>query len=191
MPMSSTLRLNFISGFILDALPGWSYLFELPVDQRRQALVDQEKRERLRLSVEQGDSTLVRRIRDWDALIVEETFSPDNATCSGRRLGDIAASTGRDPFNALLDIVVADELRTTIMVPPVGNDAESWALRRQVWDDERAVIGGSDSGAHLDMIDTFLYATSLLGPIARDGHLGVEKAVRLLSDVPARLYGLP
>jgi N-acyl-D-aspartate/D-glutamate deacylase len=40
------------------------------------------------------------------------------------------------------------------------------------------------------MIDTFVYATSLLGPIARDGHVTVENAVRLLSDIPARLYGL-
>jgi N-acyl-D-aspartate/D-glutamate deacylase len=158
--------------------------------ERLTALASPGQRERMRAGVEDGDSTLVRRLRHWDALIVGETFSSETATFAGRRLGDIAASTGQDAFNSLLDIVVADNLRTVIVVPPIGNDPESWHLRRQVWDDDRAVIGGSDSGAHLDMIDTFLYATSLLGPIRRDGHLGLEKAVRLLSDVPARLYGL-
>jgi N-acyl-D-aspartate/D-glutamate deacylase len=190
MPMSSTLRLNFVSGFVLDTLPGWTDLFEMTVPERLTALASPGQRQRMRAGVEHGDSTLVRRLRDWDALIIGETFSSETATFTGRRLGDIAANTRRDAFDSLLDTVVADKLRTVIVVPPVGNDAESWRLRRQVWDDDRAVIGGSDSGAHLDIIDTFLYATSLLGPICRDGHLGLEKAVRLLSDIPARLYGL-
>jgi N-acyl-D-aspartate/D-glutamate deacylase len=40
------------------------------------------------------------------------------------------------------------------------------------------------------MIDTFVYATSLLGPIVRDGYTTLEEAVRLLTDVPAKLYGV-
>ena len=53
------------------------------------------------------------------------------------------------------------------------------------------MIGGSDAGAHLDMIDTFAYSTSLLGPAVRDrGLISLEEAVHQLSDVPARLYGL-
>jgi N-acyl-D-aspartate/D-glutamate deacylase len=190
MPVSSTLRVNFESGFVLDSLPGWSALFELPTAQRLRALRDPEQRGRMREGVENGDTTLVRRFRDWGQLIVEQTFTPETAMFGGRRLSDVAADGSRDAFDTLLDIVIADGLRTVIVLPPVGNDAESWRLRRQVWADDRAVIGGSDSGAHLDMIDTFVYATSLLGPITRDGLVGLEEAVRLLSDVPARLYGL-
>ena len=53
------------------------------------------------------------------------------------------------------------------------------------------VIGASDAGAHLDMIDTFTYSTSLLGPAVREkGLLTLEEAVHQLSDVPARLYGV-
>jgi len=189
MPISSTLRVTFESGFVLDSLPGWAPLFELPLEQRQQALGDREQRKRMRQGVDDGDTTLVRRVRDWGALIVEQTFSPETAMFSGRRLDDIAGS-GQEPFDTLLDIVIADGLRTVIVLPPVGNDPESWELRRQVWADDRAVIGGSDSGAHLDMIDTFVYATALLGPITRDGHVRLEEAARLLSDVPARLYGL-
>ena len=190
MPISSTLRVNFISGFVLDTFADWTDLFALPLDERRRALADPQRRARMRASIEQGDSTLVRRIRNWSALLVGESFSPATQAYTGRTLGDIATSVGADPFDLLLDIVIADDLRTVIVIPPIGNDPESWRLRSDVWRDDRAVIGGSDSGAHLDMIDTFVYATSLLGPITRDGHIGVEDAVRLLTDVPARLYGL-
>jgi N-acyl-D-aspartate/D-glutamate deacylase len=190
MPVSSTLRINFVSGFVLDTLPGWSDLFEMPHSQRLRELADPSRRAKMRDGVERGDSTLVRRVRDWDNLVVGETFSEGNAPFAGRSLREVAAITGDKPFDSLLDIVIADELRTLIVVPPVGNDEESWRLRQQVWDDERAVMGGSDSGAHLDMIDTFVYATSLLGPLVRDGRLTLEKAVRMLTDAPARLYGL-
>ena len=190
MPISSTLRVNFISGFVLDTFADWTDLFALPPGERRRALADPERRARMRASIEQGDSTLVRRIRDWSALVVGESFSPATKAYTGRTLGDIATSVGSDPFDLLLDIVIADDLRTIIVIPPIGNDPESWRLRSEVWKDDRAVIGGSDSGAHLDMIDTFVYATSLLGPITRDGHVSLEEAVRLLTDVPARLYGL-
>ncbi|MFP6610492.1 MAG: amidohydrolase family protein, partial [Deltaproteobacteria bacterium] len=72
-----------------------------------------------------------------------------------------------------------------------GDDEDSWKLRAEVWQDERVVVGGSDAGAHLDMIDTFACATTLLGPGRRDrGLIGLEDAVHQLTDVPARLYGL-
>ena len=190
MPISSTLRVNFVSGFILDTFTGWTDLFALPPRERLREIADSRRRAQMRAGVEDGDSTLVRRIRDWGALVVGETFSPATQDYSGRTVGEIAGRLGQDPFDVLLDIVIADELRTVLVIPPIGNDQESWSLRGQVWADERAVIGGSDSGAHLDMIDTFLYATSLLGPISRDGHIRLEQAVHLLTDVPARLYGL-
>jgi N-acyl-D-aspartate/D-glutamate deacylase len=53
------------------------------------------------------------------------------------------------------------------------------------------VIGGSDAGAHLDMMCGATYATSLLGNAVRDrGLLSLEEAIHELTDVPARLYGI-
>jgi N-acyl-D-aspartate/D-glutamate deacylase len=53
------------------------------------------------------------------------------------------------------------------------------------------VVGGSDAGAHLDTMCGAVYSTSLLGDGVRQRHLlSFEEAVRLLTDVPARLYGL-
>jgi N-acyl-D-aspartate/D-glutamate deacylase len=52
------------------------------------------------------------------------------------------------------------------------------------------VVGASDAGAHLDMIDTFAFSTRLLEAARDRCLLPLEEAVRCLSDTPARLYGL-
>src|SRR5205823_1087873 len=66
-----------------------------------------------------------------------------------------------------------------------------WDARAQVFRDPRAVVGASDAGAHLDMMATFSYTTTLLAEaVRRWGVLGLEEAVALLTSVPAQLYGL-
>jgi N-acyl-D-aspartate/D-glutamate deacylase len=76
------------------------------------------------------------------------------------------------------------------MPTPIGDDDASGKLRAEVWRDPRAVVGASDAGAHLDMIDTFAFSTVLLGNARKRALIPMEEAVRLLTDVPAKLYGL-
>ena len=105
-------------------------------------------------------------------------------------MGEIARATGKEPFDALLDIVVADDLRTGLR-PPIGESEADWELRAEVWQDPRTVVGGSDAGAHLDRMCGAIYSTSMLGDGVRARHLlSWEEAVRQLTDVPSRLYGL-
>ncbi len=53
------------------------------------------------------------------------------------------------------------------------------------------MIGASDAGAHLDMIDTFAVSTMLLGPAVRERQLmSLEEGVHQLTQIPAELYGL-
>ena len=87
-------------------------------------------------------------------------------------------------------MVVADRLRTGLR-PPIPESEEDWALRVQTWQDPRAIVGGSDAGAHLDTMCGAIYSTSVLGDGVRArGLLSWEQAVRQLTDIPARLYGL-
>ncbi len=59
------------------------------------------------------------------------------------------------------------------------------------WSDSRTVVGASDAGAHLDMIDTFSFSTQLLGnAVSKRRLLSVEQAVHHLTEVPAKLVGL-
>ena len=53
------------------------------------------------------------------------------------------------------------------------------------------MIGGSDAGAHLDMMCGAIYTTALLAHGVREFEVvTLEEAIHLITDVPARLYGL-
>jgi len=99
---------------------------------------------------------------NWETLRIDEVFSDANARWKGRSVGELAAERGVDPFDAMLDLSLSEELRTSYMPAMPGDDEESWQKRAEVWRDPRTVIGASDAGAHLDMIDTFICTTALL-----------------------------
>ena len=190
LPHTMQLRLCFESGAILDGLPGWREVFALGVPERVAALSDPDTRRRLDAGAQSEEAGILRHLAVWDRLVFEETFAPESADAEGRTVGEVARARGVEPFDALLDVVVADHLRTGLR-PPIPESEEDWALRAQAWEDPRAIVGGSDAGAHLDTMCGAVYSTSVLGDGVRArGLLSWEQAVRQLSDIPARLYGL-
>jgi N-acyl-D-aspartate/D-glutamate deacylase len=189
VPAVMELHLNFRSGFLFDALPGWGPTMALPDQEKARALADPDVRRRLRESAE-SDTGIFRAMLRWDRLTISETFAPENEEFAGRTVAEVAGELGADPFDALLDIAIADNLRTVLVPPARGDDAESWRLRSDVWRDPRVVVGASDAGAHLDMLATFSYSTSLLAANRAHRLLPLEEAVHLLTDVQARLYGI-
>jgi N-acyl-D-aspartate/D-glutamate deacylase len=191
LPHSTKIRLSFLSGFVLDGLPGWRETMHLPVPDRLKALADPEVRRRLNEGAHSDEAGILRGLANWERLIIIETFAGENDEATGLTVGEVAAARGRDPFDALLDIVIADELRTGLSPRPFGDDEADWKARAEVWRNRDAVIGGSDAGAHLDMMCGAIYTTSLLGHGVREhGVVTLEEAVRLITDVPSRLYGL-
>jgi len=190
LPHTMKIRLCFDPGSVLDGLPGWREMFALPVSERMKALSDPAERARLDAAAKSKEAGIIGALARWENLVIDETFAAQNAAYEGRSVGDVAKATGKDPFDALLDIVVADELRTGLR-PPIGESEADWELRAKVWQDPRTVVGGSDAGAHLDMMCGAIYSTSMLGDGVRARNLlSWEEAVRQLTDVPARLYGL-
>ena len=123
-------------------------------------------------------------------MIVDQVARPEHEGLRGRRIGELAAETGKAPFDCMIDLALSEELRTSFMPAPIGDDDASWKLRAKTWRDPRAIVGASDAGAHLDMIDTFAFSTRLLGAARERSLLPLEQAVQCLTDAPARLYGL-
>jgi len=190
LPHTMSLRLSFEHGAILDGLPGWREFFATSIDDRIRALADPEVRRAMDQRAQSDEAGVLRFLAGWARLVIAETFAPEQRTLEGRTVGDVAAGWGMEPWDALCRIIVADRLRTGFGVPIPESDAD-WQARAEIWRDPRAVVGGSDAGAHLDTMCGAVYSTSLLGHGVRDRQLiTVEEAVRLLTDVPARLYGL-
>ncbi len=162
LPHTMQLRLSFEHGAILDGLPGWREVFALPIPERMAALSDPATRRRLDAGAQSDEAGILRHLAVWERLIFDETFAAENADAEGRSVGEVARERGQEPFDALLDVVVADGLRTGLR-PPIGESEEDWALRAQAWQDPRAIVGGSDAGAHLDTMCGAIYSTSMLG----------------------------
>ncbi|MGB7052903.1 MAG: amidohydrolase family protein [Acidimicrobiales bacterium] len=190
LPHTMAIRLSFLTGTVLDGLPGWRQILGLPIPERLAALSDPEVRRRMDEGARSKEAGMIGALANWKIHRIEETFSPSNKGYEGRTVGEVAAERGQDPFDALCDVVVADGLRTGLR-PPIPETDADWALRAQTWLDPRAVVGGSDAGAHLDMMCGAVYSTALLGEAVRKRKLlSWEQAIHQLTDVPARLYGL-
>ncbi len=128
LPHTMQLRLSFEHGAILDGLPGWREVFALPGPERIQRSADPAARARLDAGAQSDEAGILRHLAVWERLIFEETFAAENAAYEGRSVGEIARARGITPFDALLDVVVADGLRTGLH-PPIPESEEDWALR--------------------------------------------------------------
>ena len=191
LPHTMRVRLSFLSGFVFDGLPGWRPVLALPLEEKKKALADPEVRRRLAAGADSEEAGVLRFLADWGSLVLVETHASENRKYEGRSVADVVKERGGDPFDVLLDIVLADELRTGLTPGGMGESADDWKLRAEVWRDPRTTVGGSDAGAHLDMMCGAIYSTALLSHGVREfGVISMEEAVHQLSDVPARLYGL-
>ena len=185
-----TTRLNLTSVFVLDALPGWDGIARLSLEERMKVLRDPAVRERLDRMANSEAAGVFRGLARWESYTIVEVFEPVNKPLEGLTVGRIAEMQSKKPFDALIDLCLSEDLKTSFAPPAFGGDDATWRLRAEVWQDWRTVIGGSDAGAHLDMIDTFAFSSQVLGPAVRDRQLiPLEAAVHLLTQAPAELIG--
>jgi N-acyl-D-aspartate/D-glutamate deacylase len=191
MPTVVPMTMSFGNYCALFLIPGWREIMQLPPPQRMQALRRSDNRRRMDTMANSEEAGMFRGLGNFGGYVIGDTYSPANEGLSGRRVADIAAERGVNAFDALVDIVLEDELRTVLWPAPSGDDDEAWALRRRLWDDEDVLLGGSDAGAHLDRMCGGSFTTQFLADCLRGRRLmPMEQAVHHLTDRPARLFGL-
>jgi N-acyl-D-aspartate/D-glutamate deacylase len=190
VPQAIEIRINFLGGFVLDALPGWDAVLGLPLEERKQALSDPTTRKWMDEAAHSEAAGALAAFTDWESMTIVELHRQEHQPLVGMTVAELAAQQGKQPFDALLDLAVADDLKTYFKPPSVGSDDESWQMRGQAWVDDRTIVGASDAGAHLDMIDTFAFSTQILGEGRRRTSITTEQVVHQLTEVPARLFGL-
>jgi N-acyl-D-aspartate/D-glutamate deacylase len=190
--VSPKVILNFINGFVIDVIPGWASVLALPHEEKRAALADPSVREQMKEGAGRMEADFLKRLfADWRVVEIISVASDKNKKWVGRELGEYADAHGKDPLDALFDLAVEEDLNFSFAPPPGGEDEESWKLRADTWRDDRAIIGASDAGAHLDMINTFAFSTQLLGNGVRERKLiSLEEAVRRITAVPAERFGI-
>jgi N-acyl-D-aspartate/D-glutamate deacylase len=191
MPVQVPMNMNFATFCGLWLIPGWQDILSVPIPERIERLRDPERRATMNASSQSKEAGVFRRLADWGQYVIGDTYSEANEGLKDRKVSDIAAERGQEPFDALLDVVIADQLKTVLWPIPLDGDSESWRMRAELWNDPRAMLGGSDAGAHLDRMCGAPYPTRFLKDCLHGRQLvPVEKAVQMMTSAPATLFGL-
>ena len=191
MPTTVGMNMNFSTFCALWLLPGWKEVLDRPIPDRIEKLRDPEVRRTLNERAKSKEAGAIGRLAGWGSYRIGDTFSAANDGLSGRLVRDIAAERGVTEFDALLDVSIADDLRTVLWPSSTDDDPNSWKLRSELWEDPRILIGGSDAGAHLDRMCGAPYPTGFLADCIRGRQLiPMETAVRLMTQAPASLFGI-
>jgi N-acyl-D-aspartate/D-glutamate deacylase len=188
MPIFADNNMSLGTFCALWLIPGWNDILSLPDDQKAAKLRDPAVRAEMAAAAK---GTVFERLADFSAYRIGDTVAPENAPYEGRLVTEIAAERGLDPADCLVEIAIADGFRTVLWPLPSTDGDEDWQARARLWGQEDVLLGGSDAGAHLDRMLGSPYPTRFLADTLRGRKLvSLERAVQLITDVPARLFGL-
>ena len=124
----------------------------------------------------------------WDYMTVQEVVLPKNKPLIGKTVGQIAKAQGKSVIDAFLDLAVEEDLDTAFLHGENNVDDDAVA---QILNYPNAIIGLSDSGAHVQFQSGFGFSTRLLGEWVREKKImSLETAVKRLTFESASLFGL-
>ncbi|HBX77706.1 MAG TPA: aminoacylase [Acidimicrobiaceae bacterium] len=191
MPILVGMNMSFLNFCALNLMPDWGPILALPLVARKACLRDPEVREFMKERAASPDAGVFSRLAGWERYVIGDTYSAANEGLTGKLIADLAKERGTEPFDTLLDIVLADDCATILWPGPTDDDDESWRLRAEAWEHPSVLIGGSDAGAHLDRMAGAPYTTQWIGDCIRGRKLtSMERAIQHLTDAPAQLFGL-
>jgi N-acyl-D-amino-acid deacylase len=183
---SLSALLSFKTQMPFDGLPVWKELRALPLAEQRRRLHDPELRRRLIEASGASDGRrpvgAEARAADYDWLLVFDTVEGPHRT-----VAEVARERGQHPAETMIDLALARDL-DLFFLQPVANEDQDYAL--ELMRHPRAVVTFSDSGAHVSqLMDSSLQTHLLYHWVRRKQAFTLEQAVRMLTLVPATLWG--
>jgi N-acyl-D-aspartate/D-glutamate deacylase len=166
---------------LFDDDPAWVEATLGTTAERKAKLADPARREKLR-GYQSGIVTV-----PIPRITVLEAFTPATKQFENLTLAEVAERTGRHPVDAMLDIAVADDLRTVFYAESANDDR---AAMREIVDYQWILPGVSDGGAHTKFFTGGRYPTEFLSRIVREDQMcSLEHAHWRLSALPAHCAG--
>jgi N-acyl-D-aspartate/D-glutamate deacylase len=120
-------------------------------------------------------------------VVVIRGFTPETRQYENLKVKDIATLTGKHPVDVILDLAVADGLKTLFYVDMYRGSSD---YQREVVEFEYGIPGVSDGGAHTKFLTAGRWPTEFLTKRVRDlAWLSVEEAHWRLSAYPSFCAG--
>jgi N-acyl-D-amino-acid deacylase len=183
-PLPLTREINMRNPFSFAAFPSWKRVFE-DKSKAAQAAVyrDRSFRDAFREDLKRPAS-----FGNWARITVHEVRSSQLKRYEGKTVAEIAEEQGKDGVDAMLDLVLADDLETELTMKSFNTRADRMA---ELLNNRDILLGLGDGGAHLDMLCDAGYPTYVLGTWVRERQaLSLEEAVRRMTSDPARFFGI-
>src|SRR5437764_1495438 len=148
MPILVEMNMSFRNYCALFMLPGWNEVMNLPVPERMEKLRDPATRQWMNERARSKEAGVFRRLASWGRYQIGDTFSAANEGLKGRAVYDLAKERGQDNFDALVDIVLNDEVRLVEDLP--GGTARLFAgstgVHRVFVNGRPIVVDGATTG---------------------------------------------
>ena len=182
-PRPLTFAMSLAEPFTFNVNPVFAELMSEDLEARRTAYADAGWRARA-LDAWVGATFMVPR---WNTFEIAECAA--DTSLEGRRVEDVAAERGVEPFDLVLDLALDHpDLSLRVRSVVANDDADEVAF---LLAEPNTALGLSDAGAHVGQLCDAPQATDLLGNWVRGrGVLSVEEAVRRLTSAQAELFGL-
>ncbi len=179
------VQIDLRNPFIFANMDCWNPVFNRPVEEQKTHYAQPQFREAFRKELENPKIFSGK----WERAIVHQVGESGALRgLEGRNVAEIAAERGRDALDTFLDLAIEDDLETQFSYELFNADESRIP---ELITDQRAMIGLSDGGAHVDMLCDAGYTTYLLGTWVRDREvLSLEHAVKRITSEPAAFYGL-
>ncbi|GAB5471631.1 MAG: amidohydrolase family protein [Rhodospirillales bacterium] len=183
-----TMDFTLASAYPLEGLTAWAPAMQAEGEALKRVFADPSFRQAVRDELLQPAG--VRLFNgEWGKLALTEAALPENRALEHRAVADLAASTGQDPLDWMLDFAIGEELKSLFTAQLLNSDetAVGEMLRHP-----NASVALSDAGAHLTFFCDAGFGLHLMGHWARDlGAITLEAAVRELTAKPAEILRLP
>lgn len=182
-----SMDFTLVSPYPVEGLQSWKPALGKNGDALKAVLADASFREAIR--AELASPTSFRLFNgEWDKLHITEAATAQYSALEQMPFGELARSLGRDPLDLMLDIALAEDLKTVFTAMLLNSDE---AAVGEMLNHPNSLISLSDAGAHLTFFNDAGFGLHLMGHWVRErGVMTLQEAVRQLTSLPASIFGM-
>jgi N-acyl-D-aspartate/D-glutamate deacylase len=183
------VRMTLEDWNLFDSVEAWKECTLGTVEERKAKMMRPELRAAMRADYDAGGmETLNIVFGEFDKFIARKVRNPElKLKYEGLSVSQIAQMENKHVIDAMLDLSVADDLRTEWAGPVANANIEGY---KELMSSPYTMPGVSDGGAHVKFITPAIYPTEVLSWLVREtGILTLEEAHFRLSGLMAWAAG--